>query len=148
MDIIKNAKARFDYEILDEFEAGIVLQGSEVKSLRLKKAQIADAFAKFLGHELYLVNFRIDPYEHGSHFNHDPARSRKLLLKKKELTRLKSKLAEKGWALIPLKLYFKDNKRVKVLLGLCRGKKTHDKRQTIKDRDLQREALRELKNFK
>ncbi|MDH4200975.1 MAG: SsrA-binding protein SmpB [Spirochaetia bacterium] len=148
MEIVKNSKARFEYEILEEIEAGIVLAGSEVKSLRLKKVSLVDSYAKFKGNELFLVNARIEPYTHGSFFNHDPVGSRKLLLKKKELFRLKGKLAEKGWTIIPLKMYFKDNKIVKVLLGLCRGKKAHDKRQSIKDKDLKKEALRELKHFK
>lgn len=148
MEIAKNTKARFEYEIIEEIEAGIVLSGSEVKSLRLKKAAIVDSYGVIKGQEVFLINMRIEPYLHGHHFNHEPVRSRKLLLHKKEIARLKSKLAEKGWALVPLKLYFKNNKTVKVLLGLCRGKKLHDKRQSIKDKDLNRDALRELKNYK
>jgi len=148
MDIAKNKKAYFQYEILEEVEAGIVLKGSEVKSLRLKKVSLTESYAVFKRNELYLLNARIEPYVQATTFNHDPVASRKLLLKKKELLRLKGKLAEKGWVLIPLKMYFKHNRYVKVLLGLGKGKKMHDKRAAIKDRDLKREALRELKDYK
>jgi SsrA-binding protein len=148
VEIAKNSRARFEYEILEDFEAGIVLAGSEVKSLRNKKVSLVDSYAVFKGSELFLINMRIEPYTAGSHFNPEPLRSRKILLKKKELVRLKSKLAEKGLSLIPLKIYFKNNRLVKVLLGLARGKKIHDKRQSLKEKDLDREAQRELKNFK
>ena len=147
MDIAVNKKARFNYEILEQFEAGIVLTGTEVKSIRAKKISLVDSHAVFKGDELFLLNARIEPYSHGTHFNHEPARSRKLLLHKKEIMRLKGKLKEKGWVLVPLKVYFKNNKHVKVQLGLGKGKKTHDKRQVIKERDLDRDARRELKNF-
>ncbi|MDH4262027.1 MAG: SsrA-binding protein SmpB [Spirochaetia bacterium] len=148
MEVAKNSKARFEYEIIEEFEAGIVLTGSEVKSMRLKKASIVDSYGVIKGNEVFLINMRVEPYLHGHHFNHEPVRSRKLLLHKNEISRLKSKLAEKGWALIPLKIYFKENRTVKILLGLCRGKKLHDKRQSIKDKDLSRDAMRELKSYK
>jgi SsrA-binding protein len=148
MEVAKNSKARFEYEIIEEFEAGIVLTGSEVKSMRLKKVAIVDSYGVIKGHEVFLINMRIEPYLYGHHFNHEPARTRKLLLHKKEINRLKGKLAEKGWALIPLKIYFKNNKTVKILLGLCKGKKLHDKRQSIKDKDLNRDAQRELKSYK
>jgi len=148
MEVAKNSKARFAYEIIEDLEAGIVLTGSEVKSMRLKKVSIVDSYAVIKNNEIFLINMRIEPYTHGHHFNHEPVRNRKLLLHKKEIARLKGKLAEKGWALIPLKIYFKDNRNVKILLGLCRGKKLHDKRQSIKDKDLNREAQRELKSYK
>jgi len=147
MDIAINKKARFNYEILEQFEAGIVLLGTEVKSIRAKKISLVDSHAVFKGNELYLVNARIEPYSHGTSFNHEPTRSRKLLMHKKEIMRLKGKLKEKGWVLVPLKVYIKNNKNVKVQLGLGKGKKIHDKRQTIKNRDLDRDAQRELKNF-
>jgi len=148
MEIAKNSKARFEYEIIEEFEAGIVLTGSEVKSMRQKKVSLVDSYGVIKSNEVFLINMRVEPYLHGHHFNHEPVRTRKLLFHKKEIGRLKSKLAEKGWALIPLKIYFKNNRTVKVLIGLCRGKKLHDKRQSIKDKDLKREAMRELKSFK
>jgi len=148
MEVAKNSKARFEYEIIEEFEAGIVLSGSEVKSMRLKKVAISDSYAVIKQNEVQLINLRIEPYSHGHHFNHEPLRSRKLLLHRKEIDRLKSKLSEKGWTIIPLKIYFKNNKNVKILLGLCRGKKIHDKRQSIKNNDLNRDAMRELKNYK
>ncbi|MES0490935.1 MAG: SsrA-binding protein SmpB [Leptospirales bacterium] len=148
MDIAKNKKAYFQYEILEEVEAGIVLVGSEVKSLRLKKISLTESYAVFKRNELYLLNARIEPYTNSTTFNHDPVASRKLLLKKKELMRLKGKLAEKGWVLVPLKMYFKYNRYAKVLLGLGKGKKMYDKRAVIKERDLKREALRELKDYK
>jgi len=148
MDIVKNKKAYFQYEILEDFEAGIVLKGSEVKSLRQKKISLVDAYAVFKGDELFMINARIEPYDHGTSFNHDPVRSRKLLLKKKELMRLKGKVKEKGYVLVPLKMYFKGNRHVKVFLGLGKGKKLHDKSKAIKDRDLERDAQRELKDYR
>ena len=148
MEIVKNKKAFFQYEILEDIEVGIVLKGTEVKSLRQKKVSLLDAYATFKGDELFMINARIEPYDHDTSFNHDPVRSRKLLLKKKELMRLKGKIREKGFVLVPLKLYFKGNRHVKVLLGLGKGKKLHDKRQTIKDRDLKRDAQRELKDYR
>ena len=148
MEIVKNTKARFLYQVLEEIEAGIVLTGTEVKSLRLKKVALVDAYGVIKQDELFLLNLRIEPYSHSTHFTHDPVRTRKLLLHSKEIKRIKGKLSEKGWAIIPLKMYFKNNKNVKVLLGLCKGKKAHDKRDSIKNKDLNREALRELKSFK
>lgn len=147
MLIAENRKARFNYEILEEIEAGIVLTGSEVKSLREKKVNLSDAYAVFHGNELFLVNCKIEPYSHASLFNHEVSRSRKLLLHKKELAKLKGKLSQRGFSLLPLKMYFNAKGKVKLLLGLGRGKKIHDKRQTIKERDLKREMERELKNF-
>lgn len=146
-EIIKNKKARFNYEIIEELEAGIVLSGTEVKSLRAGKANLTDSYATFRRDELFLTNTRIEPYDHGSYANHEPDRSRKLLLHKKELARLKGKVAEKGWVIIPLRLYF-FNGKVKVQLGVGKGKKVFDKRRTIKDRDMKREMNRELKTAK
>ncbi|MCS6984136.1 MAG: SsrA-binding protein SmpB [Leptospiraceae bacterium] len=147
MEIVENRKARFNYEILDEVEAGVVLLGTEVKSLRQKKANISDAYAVFHGNELFLVNSKIEPYSHAGMFQHEPTRARKLLLHQKELARLKGKLSQRGYTLLPLKLYFNKRGKVKVLLALARGKKTHDKRQAIKERDLKREMERELKGY-
>lgn len=148
MDIAVNKKARYNYEILEQFEAGIVLLGTEVKSIRAKKISLVDSHAVFKGDELFLINARIEPYSHGNVFNHEPGRSRKLLLHKKEIMRLKGKLREKGWVLVPIKVYLKNKKHIKVQLGLGKGKKTHDKSQAIKERDLDRDAQRELKNYR
>ena len=148
MDIVVNKKARFRYEIMDDFEAGIVLVGSEVKSLRGKKVNVSDSYATFKNHELFLTNLRIEPYEKAKHFNHEPTRSRKLLMHKKELTKLKSRSEEKGYVIVPLKIYFNQRQQVKVLLGLGKGKKSHDKRQAIKERDIKRDTDREMKQYK
>ena len=141
-----NKKARFNYEIIDEIEAGILLKGSEIKSIRGKKINITDAYATIKSGEIFLTNLRIDPYNNASHFNHEPTRPRKLLLKRKEIDRLQGKLKEKGFVMVPLKLYFKRH-WVKVLLGLGKGKKQYDKRHTIKERDIKREMQREMKNY-
>lgn len=147
MDIAINKKARFNNEIFEEIEAGIVLSGSEIKSVRQKKISVSEAYAVFRKNELYLLNSRVEPYLNASHFNHDPERSRKLLLKRKQLDRLKGKLQQKGWVLVVLKVYLKDSK-AKVLLGLGQAKKRHDKRQTIKERDIARDVSRDLKYYK
>lgn len=143
-DIAQNKKARFDYEILDTFEAGIVLLGSEVKSIREKKVSLQEAYGKIVDMQLYLVGMNIATYERANRFNHEPMRERKLLLHKQEIKRLNGKLQEKGLALIPLKMYFK-NGRVKVLLGLGKGKTKYDKRHTIQKRDADRELQREFR---
>ncbi len=142
-----NRKARRDYEILESFEAGMALSGTEVKSLREGKANLKDSYAKILGGEVFLVNAHISPYSHGNVQNHEPLRDRKLLLHKAEIKRLTGKTEEKGLTLIPLKLYF-ERGRAKVELALARGKREYDKRETIKRRDLQREIERELKGRK
>lgn len=146
MDVAVNKKARYDYEIEETYEAGIELKGSEVKSLRAKKVNVSDAYAVFRRHELYLINLRIDPYDHSTHFNHEADRSRKLLLHRKELDRLEATLKQKGVVLIALKLYFK-GQHVKVLLGIGKGKKKYDKRENIKERDTKREMDREMKKY-
>ena len=143
--IAKNKKARFDYEISDRFEAGMVLTGSEVKSLRMGKANLTDSFAKINNGEVWLMNCHISPYPFSSYNNHEPLRPRKLLLHKREIQRLAGKINEQGYSLIPLALYFKEGK-VKVDLALARGKKKHDKRESIKRRDQEREIERALKN--
>ncbi|MCB2186064.1 MAG: SsrA-binding protein SmpB [Deltaproteobacteria bacterium] len=142
--IAKNKKARFNYELGDRFEAGIVLTGTEVKSLRLGKASLGEAYAKFKNEEFWLVGAQIQPYPFAYYSNHEPTRERKLLLHKREIKRLAGKLAEEGQALIPLALYFKDGK-VKVELALGKGKKLYDKRATLKKRDQDREMARALK---
>ena len=143
MEII-NRRAKFDYFIEDTYEAGIVLKGTEIKSIRLGKASIKDSYAIIRGAEVYLVNMFIDHYKEGNIFNHEETRSRKLLLHKSEIKKLDNKLKLEGYTLIPLKLYFVHGK-AKIELGLCKGKKNFDKRESIKDRDLKREMERKLK---
>ena len=138
MEII-NREAKYNYFILEELECGIALTGTEIKSIRDGRANLKDSYAIIRNHEVYLVNTHISLYKEGNLFNHDEKRSRKLLLHKKEILKLENKINLDGLTLIPLKLYFKKNK-VKILLGLCKGKKTFDKRETIKKRELDREA--------
>ena len=140
-EIVQNKKARFEYEILDTIEAGIVLKGTEVKSVRLKKVNIQDAYARIKDGEAFLYGMNISAYESGNIFNHDPLRVRKLLLHKQEIKRLTGKQQEKGLTLVPLKVYWKNGK-VKVLLGLAKGKTLYDKRHDIKKRDSDRELQR------
>ena len=135
---INNKKARFDYEIIDEIEAGIELKGTEIKSIRNGKASIEDAYARIKNREVFLTNMFIAKYEEGNRFNHDERRERKLLLHKSEIIKLSKKLEVDNYTLVPLKLYFKKN-HAKISLGLCKGKKLYDKRETIKKRDLERE---------
>jgi SsrA-binding protein len=142
--VCRNRKAYFEYTIDDLFEAGLVLRGTEVKSLRLGKANIQDAYARFRDGDIYLLNAHISPYPHAAGENHEPTRPRKLLLRRRELKRLMGKLTERGYTLIPLKLYFK-NEYAKVELGLAKGKKKADKRETIRRREEQREMERARK---
>jgi SsrA-binding protein len=142
--VVTNKKARFQYEIVEVFEAGIVLQGTEVKSLRTGKANLQDSYATIKDGELFLFNMHISPYEKGNIFNHDPNRVRKLLLHKLEIKRLTGKVLERGMTLVPVKIYFK-NGRAKVELGLARGKSQVDKRKDITRRDEQRIVEREFK---
>jgi SsrA-binding protein len=142
--ICQNKKAYHDYFVEESFEAGIVLVGTEVKSLRAGKAQLVDSYAVFHGEELFLLNAHISPYSHAARDNHDPTRSRKLLLHKKELQRLMGKVNEKGLSLVPLKLYFKNGK-VKVAIGLVKGKKLYDKREVMKQKAMNKDVERELK---
>lgn len=139
--ICKNRKARFNFEIEDTMEAGISLQGSEVKSLRNGKANLSDAYAKVRGGEVFLVDAHISPYEQANRENHNPLRDRKLLLHKRQIRKLTGKVTERGYSLIPLKLYFKNGK-VKVDLALAKGKKSFDKREAIKKKDQRREMER------
>jgi len=142
--IAKNRAARFNYQIDETLEAGIVLTGSEVKSLRQGKANLKDGYARIEGREVFLHEIHISPYSHAGYVQHDPLRVRKLLLHKREIERLTGKTKERGYSLIPTKLYFRDGK-VKVELGLGKGKKLYDKREEIKKRDQKREAAAELK---
>lgn len=143
--VARNKKARFDYELGDRFEAGMVLTGTEVKSLRLGKASLSEAYAKVTDGEAWLVGCQIQPYPFAYYDNHEPTRQRKLLLHKRELKRLAVKLAEQGYSLIPTAVYFKRG-LAKVELALARGKKKHDKRATIKKREQEREMARALKH--
>ena len=142
--IAQNRKARFDYFIEDEMEAGLVLKGTEVKSLRLGKANLKDAYARVKEGEVYVYQMHIGPYPFAYYDNHDPLRPRKLLLHKREIKRLYGKVNEKGFTLVPLKLYFK-NGRVKITLALVKGKRKYDKRETIRRRDEKRELDRARK---
>ena len=142
--ICRNRKAYFEYTIESLYEAGIVLQGTEVKSLRQGKANIDDAFARFKGGALYLYNVHISPYAHAGPESHDPERPRKLLLHRWEMRRLLGKLQERGFTLIPVRLYFRDQ-HAKVELALGKGKKKYDKRESIKRREMEREMDRAKK---
>ena len=132
---IFNKRARFEYEILEEYEAGIVLTGTEIKSLRSSKASITESFCQFIEDELYVINMMIDEYKLGTFYNHKIKRERKLLLHKYELQKLKKKLKDVGNTIIPLKLYINNSGKAKLLVALARGKKLYDKREAIKDRE-------------
>ena len=136
MEII-NKKARFDYFVEDELEAGLVLNGTEIKSLRKGSADLKDTYVRIKNEEAYIINMYIAKYEEGNIFNHEERRERKLLLHKKEIRKLKELVSRDGYTLIPLKAYFKKN-IVKISIGICKGKKNYDKRQSIKERDLKR----------
>jgi SsrA-binding protein len=136
--IATNRRARHDYEILETIEAGLVLRGTEVKSLRGSHVTFKDAFATVRNNEAWLIGCHINPYSHGTDANHDPERDRKLLLHRREIARLTGKVAERGLTLIPLRLYFKGG-RVKLEIGLARGKKLHDKRSALRERETRRE---------
>ena len=142
---ISNRKARHEYEVLDAFEAGLVLKGSEVKSLRLGNANLQDSYAYVKGSEVWLSGMHINPYAQANILNHDPTRERKLLLHKKEIRKLIGKTTEKGLTLIPLKVYFRGG-LAKVEVGVCRGKRSYDKRAAIAKRETDREMRREFSN--
>ncbi|MDA8240684.1 MAG: SsrA-binding protein SmpB [Nitrospiraceae bacterium] len=143
--VAQNRKAFHDYSIEETVEAGIVLTGTEVKSLREGKANLKDSYVLVKDSEVFLLNCHISPYTHGNIMNHDPVRTRKLLLHKKEIARLLGKTIQKGYSLIPLKIYFKDS-RAKVEIGLARGKKMYEKRESIKKREADREIERAMKS--
>lgn len=146
-DVARNRRALHEYEIVERLEAGIVLQGTEVKGLRERGATITDAYVQIRGGEAWLVGAHISEYDNAGYGGHDPRQTRKLLLHRREIERLASDLAEKGLALVPLRLYFKDG-RAKLELGLGRGKTLYDKRRTIAERDARREAERALKSVR
>jgi len=142
--VCRNKRARYDYELGERFEAGLVLTGTEVKSLRLGKANLTDAYAKVIDGEVWLVNAHISPYPFAHYDNHDPERRRKLLLHAKEIKKIYGKTQEKGQAIIPLAVYFKKG-RAKVELALARGKRAYDKRQTLKQKEADREMARDIR---
>ena len=141
---ILNRKARYDYFIEEEIEAGIVLTGTEIKSIRLGKVNISDSYAIIRNEEIYLLNTHISSYEKGNFFNHEENRTRKLLMHKSQIKKLNNKVVLEGYTLIPLKIYFKEG-RAKVLIGVCKGKKNYDKRESIKERDVNREIAKQYK---
>jgi SsrA-binding protein len=140
----KNKKAFFDYEILETFETGIQLTGTEVKSIKDSRVSLKEAFVKIIGNEVFLVNSHVPEYLQGNRYNHVPTRSRKLLMHRKQIDRLIGKIKEAGLTIVPLKIYQK-NRLIKLEVALAKGKKTHDKRATIKERDIQREMGRDFK---
>ncbi len=145
---IQNKKARFEYEILDQFNAGIVLTGTEIKSIRNSKASIAESFCEFNEKgELFVVNMYIEEYAFGTRFNHRPRGSRKLLLNKRELKKLNKEVRNTGLTIVPLKLFINEKGFAKMLIALARGKKLYDKRETLKDRDNKRDLDRVKKSF-
>jgi SsrA-binding protein len=143
--VAENRKARFSYEVLDTIEAGLVLTGTEVKSLRQGQANIQDSYASVEGGEIWLINSYLPEYLQANRFNHEPRRRRKLLLNKREMAKLSQSVDREGMTLVPLKVYFNDKGRAKLLLAVGRGKKLHDKRETEKQRDWSREKGRLLK---
>jgi SsrA-binding protein len=144
--VAENRRARFEYFIEDVFEAGIALSGTEVKSLRGGEGSIAEAYADVRGGEAWLINANIPEFSHGNRFNHEPKRARKLLLHQREIEKMIGAVERKGMTLVPLSVYFNSRGRAKVELALAKGKQTHDKRQTVKDRDWQRDKARLLRD--
>lgn len=144
--VAENRKARFNYEIVDTYEAGLVLTGTEVKSLRDGKANIAESYASDEGGEIWLINSYLPEYLQANRFNHETRRRRKLLLSKREMHRLQNAVNREGMTLVPLKIYFNDRGRAKLELALAKGKKLHDKRETAKERDWNRQKSRLLKD--
>jgi SsrA-binding protein len=142
--LVTNKRAEHDYFILNRYEAGIALKGTEVKSLRQGKANFLDAYVDFINGEAYLVNMHISEYTQGNRFNHEEKRKRKLLLKKNEILKLQQKVKEKGFTVIPLRAYVKNGK-IKIEIALARGKKLYDKRESIAEKDLKRELERKYK---
>ena len=144
---ILNKRAKFDYEFLAKYDAGIVLTGTEIKSLRMGKASIAEAFCEFSNHELFLINSNIEEYLYGNHYNHKAKSERKLLLTKRELKKLERDIQNVGLTIVPLRLYINEKGYAKVEITLAKGKKTYDKRDTIKDRDVKRDIDRAKKRY-
>ncbi|MBR1673198.1 MAG: SsrA-binding protein SmpB [Fretibacterium sp.] len=143
--VAQNRKARHDYFILDTYECGIVLTGTEIKSVRAGNLNLKDSYASLEEGELWLIGMHISPYEKGTYYNHEPERRRKLLLHRHELIRLRGKIREKGLTLVPLSVYIKQGRRAKVELALAQGKTVHDKRDAIADRDAKRDIARAVR---
>lgn len=143
---INNRKSKYDYEILDTIEAGIVLTGTEIKSIKNGSANLKDSYAIIKNGEIFLLNMHISHYEQGNIFNHNETRTRKLLLHKKEILKLNEKVQMLGYTLVPIKLYFKKN-IAKILIGVAKGKKNYDKREAIKKKDIDRDIERQLKKY-
>ncbi len=143
---IKNKKASFDYFIEDTYECGIVLTGTEIKSVRKGSCNLKDSYARVKNNEVFLTNMFISTYEEGNRFNHDERRERKLLLHKKEIYKIRDKVEKEGYSLVPVKLYLKDGK-AKILLGVGRGKKSYDKRRSIKERDIKRDLQKMVNKY-
>jgi SsrA-binding protein len=139
---IKNRKASFEYQLLMQLTAGIMLTGTEIKSIRAGKANIADAYCTFVKEELYVRNMHIQEYEMGNIFNHEPKRDRKLLLNKTELSKLRGKMKDKGFTIVPLQMFLSESGFAKLEIALARGKKLYDKRESLKDKDVQRDMAR------
>ena len=145
---ILNKRAKFDYEILDKYTAGIVLTGTEIKSIRLGKAAITESFCEFNGLELFVINMSVEEYAFGNQFNHKARSERKLLLNKRELKSLSKSVQAKGLTIVPLKLFTNEKGLAKLDIGLCRGKKTYDKRESLKSQDVKRDLDRIKKEYK
>ena len=143
---IKNKKAYFDYFIEDTYEAGIVLTGTEIKSIRKGSANLKDSYARIKNGEVFLTNMFISTYEEGNRFNHDERRERKLLLNKKEIFKIRDKIEKEGYSLVPVKLYLKNGKS-KLEIGIAKGKKTYDKRQSLKEKDIKRETMKAISKY-
>jgi len=146
--IIKNKKASYEYLLLDEFTSGICLTGTEIKSIRLGKASIAESYCTFQGNELFLLNSHIDEYEFGNRHNHESRRQRKLLLTKKELNKIRKKVSEKGFTIIAKNMFINDKGLCKVTICVAKGKHTYDKKNAIKEKDLKRDTDKILKQYK
>jgi SsrA-binding protein len=144
--VAENRRARFEYSIEDKYEAGIVLTGTEVKSLRFGEGSIAESYAEVAGEEVWLINANVPEFSHGNRFNHEAKRPRKLLLHQREINKLHGAVAREGMTLVPLTVYFNSQGRAKVELALAKGRKAHDKREAIKERDWKREAGRILRD--
>ncbi|MDT0687099.1 SsrA-binding protein SmpB [Autumnicola psychrophila] len=144
---IKNRKAKFEYEFLDKYVAGIQLAGTEIKAIRQGKASIAESFCEFQNHELFVINMHVEEYSHATHFNHNPKSERKLLLQKRELRKLEKEVKNSGLTIIPLRLFINDRGLAKIQITLAKGKKIYDKRETIKNRESKRKLDRIKKEF-
>lgn len=144
---IKNRKAKFEYEFLDKYVAGIKLAGTEIKAIRQGKASIAESFCEFQDHELYVINMHVEEYSHATHFNHDPKSERKLLLQRRELRKLEKEVKNSGLTIIPLRLFINERGLAKMQIALAKGKKLYDKRETIKERESKRRLDRIKKEY-